>query len=56
MIATMPVMTDFPEDGTFLMGVDDDALSAMDEYEREVEARYMAACERDARAASFDRG
>jgi len=53
---SQPVMTDEPMgEGAFLMAVEDDALAAMDEYERRLEERYRAAGERDARALHFDR-
>ena len=53
---SLPVMTDEPlADGAFFMDVADDALAAMDEYERKLEERYRAAGERDARALQFNR-
>lgn len=51
------VMTNEPfNDGAFLMDVEEGALAAMDDYEREVEERYRAAGARDAHALQFDRG
>ena len=56
MAMSLPVMTDEPlADGAFFMDVADDALAAMDEYERKLEERYRAAGERDARALQFNR-
>jgi hypothetical protein len=54
--STLPVMTDVVlDEDAFAMTVEEDALNAMDAYERELEARYQASCERDARAMYFDR-
>lgn len=54
--STLPVMTEVVvEQDAFAMAVDQDALNAMDAYERELDARYQTSCEREARAMYFDR-